>query len=230
MNTNRINATFANKMNNMSSLNRILILIMTAVLFFILFYWSFHVNKNHLANSRYQTLVAPFIEIEKNMQPISQFVHGSASGHDISLSFWLKVKQFKTSRHNAANPINFLFGLSNSAYVGIDKQTNNLVVFVRGESGNTIVELENIPFYTWSHFIVSISRQSVTIYQNGQIIKTELLASAPLMSHTYNVYTNESGNQPYFEADIGNLYYIGKTLHKSEIDMLSQQIPKIPKH
>ena len=224
---NKVN--ISSRFNNTTSTNKILIIIMTAILLFIIFYLAFNVNKNYLANSKYQTLISPYIEIDQQTEPISKYVHGSVNGTEISFSFWLKVNEFIPSNQNSSNPLNILFGLSNNIYVGIDKQTNTLSISVKGHNKFTNIQLENIPFYTWTQYIITITHQYISIYQNGELLKTELLTSGPLISHMYNVFTNVSKNDPMFKAEIGNLYYIGKTLSKKDIEILSQQIPKIPK-
>jgi hypothetical protein len=224
---NKVN--ISSHFNNTTSTNKILIVIMTAIILFVVFYLAFNVNKNYLANSKYQTLISPYMEIDQQTESISKYVHGSANGTELSFSFWLKVSNFRPNRRNLSNPLNILFGLSNNIYVGIDKQTNTLSVIVKGHNGNTVVELENIPFYTWTQYIITVTHQYISIYHNGQLLKTELLTSGPLISHMYNVFTNVEKNDPMFKAEIANLYYIGKTLSKKDIEILSQQIPKIPK-
>ncbi len=228
MNNNRVNISA--RINNASSTNKILIVIMSAILLFSIFYWTMHMNKNYLENSKYQTLISPYVEVNKNMQPLSVDVHGSKQGNDMAFSFWLKVTNYQSSSNNIDDPLNILFCLSNTVYVGIDKESNNLVTYVQGHSGSTSIELMNIPFHTWTHYIISVSHQYVNIYLNGQLIKSELLRSSPLMTSTYNVHTNTQNNNPNFTAELGNFYYFGKSLNKKDIEILSQSIPRIPKN
>jgi hypothetical protein len=225
--------TTQNYLENMSSSRKILLVVITAVLLFAVFYWAFHSNKNRLANAKYQRLITPYALIDNTGETISENVYGSPNGGDISFSFWLKVKNFTPESNSNQLVINQLFSLNNIITVGISRNTNNLQINLlqtSGESnGNSFVELENIPFYTWSHYIITISGRYLTIYTNGQLVKTAILPSVPIYMQNYTIMTNSTKNNSNFVAQLGNLYYFGKILNKNDIAVLVNQVPKIPK-
>lgn len=227
-------STAGNYLETMSSSRKILLIVTTAILLFAVFYWAFHANKNHLANMKYQRLITPYTMVELTGESLSENVYGSPNGPEITFSFWLKVKNFTPEQNNNSLTMNQLFTLNDIISVGIDRNTNNLQVNVlqtsSGATGNPVVELENIPFYTWTHYIVSISGRYINFYQNGQLVKTAILPSMPITMHTYTLSTGSSQNNSAFVAELGNLYYFGKIITKNDIAILVNQMPKIPKH
>ena len=227
-------ATAGNYLENMSSSRKIILLVSTAILLFAVFYWAFNANKNHLQNMKYQRLVTKYATIDQLSESITENVHGSPNGYNITLSFWLNVKNF-TPEQNAQYTMNQLISLSDIINIGIDRSTNNLQInILQSNADNSStpapIELENIPFYTWTHYIVTVMDRYVNIYQNGKLIKTTILNGMPITMNNYTITTNAKTNNSNFVAELGNLYYFGKMITKDDIAILVNQIPQIPRH
>jgi hypothetical protein len=212
--------------DSMDSNRKILLLIMLGIIIFAIFYWAYTVNRERIRKLSNQVLITDKYDV-KNVKSDNIALIRSAN-NAFSLSFWMNIKSM-TPISTAG--INTIFNLVNYLRVGIDKTTNNLVLQFEPSTGqsadNYKVVLENVPFYSWNHYVITVNDRYVSIYVNGELVQSSLIKSPTLPSGTsYTLNIGDSTSNSSFNAEISNAYYFNYILDYNNIITLLNLIPK----
>jgi hypothetical protein len=223
---NNTSKNFYTYFETMDSNRKILLLIMGAILLFAIFYWAYTVNRNRLEKLKNQVLIADTYEVKNTKSNNIALLR--SMNNAFSLSFWLNVK---TMTPTSTTGMNTLLNMVNYLRVGIDSTINNLVLQFTPPIGVSAdkqrVVLENIPFYTWNHYVITVNGRYVSIYVNGELVKSSLLGAIPTIptgtSYTLNI--GDSMSDASFNATLSNCYYFNNILDYKNIITLVNLLP-----
>jgi hypothetical protein len=214
-------------MNSMDTNRKILLFVMMGIIIFAIFYWSYTVNRERLQKLNSQVLITENTDI-KNTKSKEVTVNRSSS-NALSFSFWLNIRSMTPT---AVAGMNVVLNVNEYIIVGVDSTTNNLVIQFRKptptSTGNYQVVLENIPFYTWNHYSITVNGRYINIYVNGELVQSSLIDS-PLVpaGNSYVVSLGDTTSNSTFNATIANCYYFSYILNYNQVVILSNTVPKI---
>jgi hypothetical protein len=101
---------------------------------------------------------------------------------------------------------------------------NNMVIVFQNGSYVERLEIENIPFNTWTNFIVVVETKSVSIYINSKLDRTLNLLQPVTIMNSYDLYltsdklTSNKKDKSGFSGFIAELIYYNYSLKMKEIN------------
>jgi hypothetical protein len=219
----------SNYYNSVQPWKKILLFVFVLVLFSLILYFGYNANKNNQKTLLGQTLIGDNILINSSTTGPSVSVNKSPS-FNMSFSFWLNINDLTVTSTPDIYP---LFAAQttgttpkNYVTVGVDTTTNNLKVQFLKQDNTTYMTtvLENIPIYTTSYYVITISGRYINIFLNGELVQSGLLADIPasIASNTFKVTCTPASG---LSARIGKLYYFNRVLDMSDIATLVNDTP-----
>jgi hypothetical protein len=218
-----------NYINNMSTGRKIFVLILVGIIVIVLFYWAYHSRAAHNAKVANEFNLTNYININNNSNPSTMPVNGSSVGNELTLSFWLNINNYAP---NGQSPYQLLTVEQSSNVIldlEVDNTSNNLIVTGSQYNGDpNPPTLTNIPFYTWTHYVVTLNNRNVNVYMNGALVLSSLSPQQPAHSTTYSVIIGgqETGT---FDATLSNVYYFSREISPEEVIVLFNQAPTLKK-
>jgi len=127
-------------------------------------------------------------------------------------------------RGNAINETGDLSSLIQFPGFWLTPVLNNMVIVFQNGSYVERLEINNIPFNTWTSFSIVVQTKSVSVYINGNLDRTLNLYQSITVMNSYNLYltsdmlTSKNKNESGFAGSLAELIYYNYALNASEIN------------
>jgi hypothetical protein len=101
---------------------------------------------------------------------------------------------------------------------------NNMVIVFQNGSYVERLEINNIPFNTWTNFSIVVETKSVSVYINGNLDRTLNLHQNITVMNSYNLYltsdvlTSKNKNKSGFAGSLAELIYYNYALTANDIN------------
>jgi hypothetical protein len=219
-------SNFIDYLNNMSTERKVLVFIAVGIIMIILFYWAY--NTRDAANKKMagDYLITNYVNVNDQSTVVNETVNGSKNGNQMTISFWLNVNNYNVNSGQQSYELINITNMASILDISIDGTINNLNV-IAGNINN-FVQLENIPFYTWTHYVITLNNRIVNIYMNGTLIISKLVEFTPAQYSTYNVEIGNTGIGS-FDATLSNVNYFAREITSDEVVKLFNQPPSLKK-
>jgi hypothetical protein len=184
----------------------------------------------------------PYDCLNKSLVISSYELEKELYGGYFTYSFWLYINNTCNSdttnwnnyRYNEwksifyrGNSINDTVGLSSLIqFPGfwLTPVLNNMVIVFQNGSYIERLEIDNIPFNTWTNFCIVVETKSVSIYVNGNLDRTLNLHQNINIMNSYNLYLtsdkvlSKKKNECGFSGSLSELIYYNYALNSNDIN------------
>jgi hypothetical protein len=126
-------------------------------------------------------------------------------------------------RGNAINSYGDLSSLIQFPGFWLTPALNNMVIVFQNGSYVERLEINDIPFNTWTNFSIVVETKSVSIYIDGNLDRTLNLYQNIVVMNAYNLYitsdmlTSKNKNESGFAGSLAELIYYNYALSSSDI-------------
>jgi len=150
------------------------------------------------------------------------------NGFDSSIPNWNnnRYNEWKSIfyRGNAINDTGDLSSLIQFPGFWLTPVLNNMVIVFQNGSYVERLEINNIPFNTWTSFSIVVQTKSVSVYINGNLDRTLNLYQSITVMNSYNLYltsdmlTSKNKDESGFAGSLAELIYYNYALNASDIN------------
>jgi hypothetical protein len=159
------------------------------------------------------------------------------NGNDSDKANWnnYRYNEWKSIfyRGNAINDTGDLSSLIQFPGFWLTPVINNMVIVFQNGSYVERLEINNIPFNTWTNFTVVVETKSVSVYINGNLDRTLNLYQSITVMNSYNLYltsdilTSKNKKESGFAGSVAELIYYNYALNAYDINKSYHYYKKI---
>ncbi len=206
----------------LSTGKKIFYIAVSAFVIGLIIYIIINARNAYINQSKYQTLLAQYIDLTNAEDMGTEEVYPSQTGNQISMNFWVRLNNVDSINNNSDTSINPIFFIDNFVYAQINSpgqtSSNYNVTFsipTTAASINETVSVD-IPVYTWSLVTMVLNNRNVDLYLNGKLVTSHLLLGIPQfpVGKSYKIVY---GSGLFLDADVAMLQYFGRLLMPNEI-------------
>jgi len=150
------------------------------------------------------------------------------NGVDLDVANWnnYRYNEWKSIfyRGNVMNDTGDLSSLIQFPGFWLTPVLNNMVIVFQNGSSVERLEINNIPFNTWTSFSIVVETKSVSVYINGNLDRTLNLHQNITVMNSYNLYltsdmlTSKNKNESGFAGSVAELIYYNYALNANDIN------------